>query len=68
MGGIMDLTGEPGGSRQKPGVAYADIFTGLYAVTAIQAALLQREQHRRRARRSTWHCSTRRLPCSQTRR
>jgi crotonobetainyl-CoA:carnitine CoA-transferase CaiB-like acyl-CoA transferase len=44
MGGIMDLTGTPQGEGQKPGVAYADIFTGLYAVTAIQAALLQRER------------------------
>jgi crotonobetainyl-CoA:carnitine CoA-transferase CaiB-like acyl-CoA transferase len=43
MGGIMDLTGEPAGSPQKPGVAYADLFTGLYAVIAIQAALLQRQ-------------------------
>jgi crotonobetainyl-CoA:carnitine CoA-transferase CaiB-like acyl-CoA transferase len=42
MGGIMDLTGTPDGEGQKTGVAYADIFTGLYAVTAIQAALLQR--------------------------
>ena len=32
MGGIMDLTGEPDGEPQKPGVAFADIFTGLYAV------------------------------------
>ena len=30
MGGIMDLTGEPGGEPQKIGVAYADIFTGVY--------------------------------------
>ena len=43
MGGIMDLTGEPDGAPQKPGVAYADLFTGLYAVIAIQAALRQRE-------------------------
>ncbi|MEP7313229.1 MAG: CaiB/BaiF CoA-transferase family protein [Pseudomonadota bacterium] len=42
MGGIMDLTGEPDGPPQKPGVAYADLFTGLYAAIAIQAALLQR--------------------------
>jgi len=42
MGGIMDLTGEPDGPPQKPGVAYADIFTGLYGVIAIQAALAQR--------------------------
>lgn len=44
MGGIMDLTGEPQGGAQKPGVAYADLFTGLYAVIAIQAALAARER------------------------
>ena len=44
MGGIMDLTGEPDGPPQKPGVAYADLFTGLYAVIAIEAALLRRER------------------------
>jgi crotonobetainyl-CoA:carnitine CoA-transferase CaiB-like acyl-CoA transferase len=44
MGGIMHLTGEPGGEPQKIGVAFADIFTGLYAVVAIQAALIEREQ------------------------
>jgi crotonobetainyl-CoA:carnitine CoA-transferase CaiB-like acyl-CoA transferase len=42
MGGIMDLTGEPEGQPQKPGVAYADLFTGLYGVIAVQAALAQR--------------------------
>ena len=44
MGGIMDLTGEPDGAPQKIGVAYADIMTGLYAVIAIEAALLQRAE------------------------
>jgi len=43
MGGIMDITGDPDGEPTKPGVAYADIFTGLYAVIAIQSALLHRE-------------------------
>jgi crotonobetainyl-CoA:carnitine CoA-transferase CaiB-like acyl-CoA transferase len=43
MGGIMDLTGETDSEPQKPGVAYADIFTGLYAVIAIQSALIARE-------------------------
>ncbi|WP_030539687.1 CaiB/BaiF CoA-transferase family protein [Sphingobium sp. DC-2] len=43
MSGIMDLTGDPAGPPQKIGVAYADIMTGLYAVTGIQAALIQRE-------------------------
>ena len=44
MGGIMDLTGEPDGAPQKSGVAFADIFTGLYSVIAIQAALAMRER------------------------
>ncbi|MBB4008923.1 CaiB/BaiF CoA transferase family protein [Allorhizobium taibaishanense] len=44
MSGIMDLTGEPDGAPQKIGVAFADIFTGLYGVVAIQAALAQREK------------------------
>ena len=46
MGGLMDLTGAPDGEPQKVGVAYADIFTGLYAVIAVQAALAHRQQHR----------------------
>jgi len=44
MSGIMDLTGEPDGSPQKMGVAFADIFTGLYSVIAIQAAVAQRNE------------------------
>jgi crotonobetainyl-CoA:carnitine CoA-transferase CaiB-like acyl-CoA transferase len=43
MGGIMDLTGDPAGEPQKIGVAFADIFTGLYGVIAVQAALRERE-------------------------
>jgi crotonobetainyl-CoA:carnitine CoA-transferase CaiB-like acyl-CoA transferase len=43
MGGIMDLTGDPSGEPQKTGVAFADLFTGLYAVIAIQAALRHRD-------------------------
>ena len=42
MAGIMDLTGEPDGEPQKIGVAFADIFAGLYSTIAIQAALVQR--------------------------
>ena len=42
MGGIMDLTGDPDGEPQKTGVAFADIFSGLYSVIAIQAALARR--------------------------
>nr|WP_167100396.1 CaiB/BaiF CoA-transferase family protein [Sphingomonas oligoaromativorans] len=44
MGGAMSLTGEPDGAPQKAGVAYADIFTGLYATVAILAALRRRDQ------------------------
>lgn len=44
MGGIMSLTGEPDGPPQKMGVAFADIFTGLYATVAIQAALIRRRE------------------------
>ncbi|MEH7829373.1 CaiB/BaiF CoA transferase family protein [Gemmobacter denitrificans] len=42
MAGIMSVTGEPDGQPQKAGVAVADIFTGVYATTAILAALVQR--------------------------
>ena len=44
MGGIMDLTGAPDGEPQKIGVAFADIFTGVYAAVAIQAALRRRDE------------------------
>ena len=44
MSGIMDLTGDPDGQPQKIGVAFTDIFTGLYSVIAIQAALAARER------------------------
>ncbi|MEM9974565.1 MAG: CoA transferase [Pseudomonadota bacterium] len=42
MSGLMSVTGDPGGQPQKVGVAVTDIFTGLYAATAILAALHQR--------------------------
>jgi crotonobetainyl-CoA:carnitine CoA-transferase CaiB-like acyl-CoA transferase len=44
MGGIMSLTGEPDGPPQKAGIAYADIFTGLYSTVAILAALRERDR------------------------
>ena len=44
MGGAMSLTGEPNGPPQKSGVAYADMFTGLYATVAILAALRERDR------------------------
>ena len=43
MGGAMSLTGEPDGAPQKSGVAYADIFTGVYSAVAILAALRRRD-------------------------
>ncbi len=43
MSGLMSITGPAGGEPQKVGVAVADVFTGLYAVVAIQAALRHAE-------------------------
>ena len=44
QGGIMSLTGvpdgEPGAGPQKVGVAVADLMTGMYAVSAVLAALI----------------------------
>ncbi|MFP1643644.1 CaiB/BaiF CoA transferase family protein [Pontitalea aquivivens] len=42
MSGLMSVTGEPDGQPQKVGVAVTDVFTGIYASTAILAALHQR--------------------------
>ena len=46
MGGLMSITGEPdespGGGPQKVGVAVVDLMTGLYATSAILAALFSR--------------------------
>ncbi|HET6598548.1 MAG TPA: CaiB/BaiF CoA-transferase family protein [Burkholderiaceae bacterium] len=52
MGGLMSVTGpsraeiaddQSGGGPQKVGVAVADLFTGMYATTAILAALRHRD-------------------------
>lgn len=43
-GGIMSLTGEPGGQPMKTGVGIADVMCGMYATTAILAALRHRDQ------------------------
>ncbi|MFC5755927.1 CaiB/BaiF CoA transferase family protein [Rhizobium sp. GCM10022189] len=40
MSGFMSITGDPDGQPMKAGVAIADIFTGIYAVSAIEAALI----------------------------
>ncbi len=46
LGGLMSITGErddlPGGGPQKVGVAVSDLFTGMYATSAILAALIER--------------------------
>ena len=42
MSGMMSVTGDVVGQPQKVGVAVTDIFTGMYATTAILAAVHQR--------------------------
>ncbi len=48
MGGLMSVTGvpdgEPGGGPQKVGVAVSDLLAGMYASTAIIAALYERQR------------------------
>jgi crotonobetainyl-CoA:carnitine CoA-transferase CaiB-like acyl-CoA transferase len=44
IGGIMELTGTPDGEPQRAGVPVADIFTGIYSVVGILAALAERER------------------------
>jgi crotonobetainyl-CoA:carnitine CoA-transferase CaiB-like acyl-CoA transferase len=48
MGGLMSVTGEPdgasGGGPMKAGVAIVDVLTGMYAATAILAALAHRQR------------------------
>jgi len=43
MSGLMSITGAKGGEPQKVGVAVTDLFTGVYSVIAIQAALRHAE-------------------------
>ncbi|MGK2964631.1 MAG: CaiB/BaiF CoA transferase family protein [Tepidiformaceae bacterium] len=44
MGGILSITGEPGGPPIRPGASYGDISAGLYTTVAILAALHERER------------------------
>ncbi len=48
MGGIMSITGQPDGTPgaepMKSGMAFADIFTGLYSVIGILGALYHRDK------------------------
>ncbi len=44
MGGIMGITGEPGGGPVRPGSSLGDMIAGLFATTAILAAVQERER------------------------
>jgi len=44
MGGFMSLTGTPEGEPTRAGVPIADIFTGVYAVVGVLAALIERQR------------------------
>ncbi|MEO0388772.1 MAG: CoA transferase [Pseudomonadota bacterium] len=44
MSGVMDVTGDADGPAMKTGTALADLFTAMYGLVAIEAALLQREK------------------------
>ncbi|GHO96800.1 CoA transferase [Reticulibacter mediterranei] len=44
MGGLMGITGTPGGPPVKTGVALTDVATGLHAFSSILAALYHRER------------------------
>src|SRR5262245_21297044 len=50
MSGLMSFTGHPGGEPTKVGVALLDVICGLYAASAIQAALLGRRESGRGSR------------------
>lgn len=43
-GGLMSLTGQPGGPPTKVGVAIVDVLTGVHAVVGILAALRDRDR------------------------
>ncbi len=54
-GGIMSLTGEPDGEPIKVGVGIADVMCGMYASTAILAALRHRDSARSQGRPGGQH-------------
>jgi crotonobetainyl-CoA:carnitine CoA-transferase CaiB-like acyl-CoA transferase len=43
LGGLMSITGEPGGEPTKVGVALVDVLAGLFATVGILAALRHRD-------------------------
>jgi crotonobetainyl-CoA:carnitine CoA-transferase CaiB-like acyl-CoA transferase len=44
VGGLMSITGEPGGPPQKVGVALVDVVCGLFAAVGLLAALRHRDR------------------------
>ena len=44
MGGMLSITGEPGGGPVRPGASIGDITAALFTTVAIQSALLERER------------------------
>ena len=44
MGGLMSITGEPGGGPMRVGIPIADLTAGLYLAQGILVALLERER------------------------
>jgi CoA:oxalate CoA-transferase len=44
MGGIMSITGEPGGPPIRPGISQGDITAGLFTAVGILSALHERER------------------------
>ncbi|MCO5200957.1 MAG: CoA transferase [Chloroflexi bacterium] len=43
MGGVMSITGEPGGNPIRPGASYGDLAAGMFAVIGVLSALHERE-------------------------
>ena len=44
MGGMLSITGEPGGGPVRPGASIGDITAALFATVAVESALLERER------------------------
>jgi formyl-CoA transferase len=44
MGGLMSVTGQPGGEPMRVGIPIADLCAGIFAAQGILVALLEREQ------------------------
>jgi crotonobetainyl-CoA:carnitine CoA-transferase CaiB-like acyl-CoA transferase len=45
VGGLMSITGEPGGRPTKVGVAISDVVSGLFGAVSVLAALVGRARH-----------------------